>query len=406
MNEKYSIERVPLNKDNSSSNSTQNQSSFPRFPRLYLELIENKDKIKPSQVNKEYNNDDAESVISEDFNLPPKHNKKMGSSMKQIDEDDEDSVSSNEENFSVSDDDDDNNQMVENSEEKNTDNLSINDNLNDNLDDSDEDDYSIDNNDDHQNEKDNVTKNKLKEMLHSDEPPSLSYLEKNGTIKTERSIPNLNFAEDDDDDSENSKREMLFKFQLLRRSYPNVDIPNFSVHSSLKKMQESYDDTLRFLSLESSVDSYKNLLVGSFMLSEYVLSYLNFDMSGFTQQQVLNMSSYEKLLIELGQRNYQPQGEQWPVEFRLVGLVIVNAVVFILSKMILSKTGSNLMGIMNNSMRNKMHSDFQENLNNSTTSNQNRDFFTIPKQQTDPLNNNYEDNKKRMRKPNFDFSSL
>jgi len=59
------------------------------------------------------------------------------------------------------------------------------------------------------------------------------------------------------------------------------------------------------------------------------------------------MSSYEKLLIELGEKSYVPSGSKWPVEVRLLFLVIMNAAFFIISKMILKKTGSNLMSVIN-----------------------------------------------------------
>ena len=85
------------------------------------------------------------------------------------------------------------------------------------------------------------------------------------------------------------------------------------------------------------------------MLCEFVLgSYMGFDMQGFTQQQILTMNSYEVLLIELGEKSYIPQGSKWPVEIRLIGLILINVVFFIVSKMIMKKTGSNLLGLINN----------------------------------------------------------
>jgi hypothetical protein len=59
------------------------------------------------------------------------------------------------------------------------------------------------------------------------------------------------------------------------------------------------------------------------------------------------MHSYEKLLIEIGEKSYVPTGSKWPVELRLLFVIIMNAAFFLVSKMIMKKTGSNLMGMIN-----------------------------------------------------------
>ena len=58
-------------------------------------------------------------------------------------------------------------------------------------------------------------------------------------------------------------------------------------------MNIDYENTVKKLTIESSVDSYKTYLIGGFMVVEFVLGrYLKFDMEGFAQQQIMNMNSF------------------------------------------------------------------------------------------------------------------
>ena len=156
-------------------------------------------------------------------------------------------------------------------------------------------------------------------------------------------------------------------------------------------MVEVYENTLRHLSLESSVDQYKNMLIGGFMLCEYVFGvWLSLDMAGYTQAQIVNLSQYERLLIELGSKNYTPEAQNWPIEFRLIGMIVLNAVIFVVSKLILKKTGNNIMNMMNQGVRQK----YTESFENSTSN-----YYQEPPQQQ-------QQDRKKMKKPSFDFHNL
>jgi hypothetical protein len=203
----------------------------------------------------------------------------------------------------------------------------------------------LDSSDDEKDERPRATSNDRKGQYNA---PTLKTLEESGKFLRKREIEDIGHTSMSDQEKDDAKRELLFKFELLKKSYKTDNVPEFSIHSDYDQMKKSYEMTLRTLSLDKSVDDYKRYLTGGFMVMEFVCgNWFGFDMSGFTQQQMVSMSSYEKLLIELGEKSYVPTGSKWPVEVRLLFLVIMNAAFFIISKMILKKTGSNLMSAMN-----------------------------------------------------------
>lgn len=398
--------KVPLSKHEKSVDRPQ---AFPRMPRLYLELIENKAKIKQDLINKEYipNNNiinsthQQQSMLQQQYYSEPKNNSKrndkssssisisssssptsktskISSSNNSIG-----TIGSNLENLpsTVSsgfneDDDEDNKDDFEEQQDDLTTRLKQL--LNDNTDESENKDSdkmqssssSLDKIS--SSSKSDSSMEKYSRSRHSPSPfqmknesfhhgpsqiplqlnskivPGLSELQQTGQFVGRQELRDANYVAPNEIDIEDQKRELLFKFELLQKAYPQSTIPEYTIHSDLNTMQKSYDDCVRRLSLDSTVENYKQYLIYGFMLVEYAFgNFLGFDMQGFTQQQIISMSSYEKLLIELGEKSYVPEGSKWPVELRLLFLIIMNAGIFIVSRMILKKTGTNLMNSMN-----------------------------------------------------------
>ena len=144
------------------------------------------------------------------------------------------------------------------------------------------------------------------------------------------------------------KEEYIWRFRILKKKYPNpkVNIPDYNEHSDLTDMKNAYDRTTRELYLDGAVDSYRTYLVGGFMVTEFVCNnWLNIDLEGFTAQQAKMMYKYDMLLIELGEKSYNKWGMNIPVEIRLAGLIILQAGLFYLGKIITANYGGNVASI-------------------------------------------------------------
>jgi len=355
------IVKVPLERGDKVSYT----KAFPRLPRLYLELIENKAKIRSDQIGKEFVVDYAEIEPKKRLPVPSPPAKSNDSPLP--------SPSPVLPNRSQLPPIFDANSPSKNSYESSISPRSSLPSVSDYSDDEEDD-------NDERSAEDDLTA-KLRQILADDgkdytssvgsvspdldnlygqrskrrTPPTLDQLRQTGVYKDDledttqplKNIGGQNEENISEEDLEDKKRELLFKFDLLRRN-GGGKIPEFTIHSDYKTMQKSYELTLKRLGVEQSVESYRTYLIGAFMIVEFVLgNWLKFDMQGYTQQQIVSMSSYDKLLLELGEKSYVPSGEQWSVEIRLLFLVVVNAVVFIVSKMILRKTGANLINMMN-----------------------------------------------------------
>ena len=337
------IVKVPL-----TNKTLEYPQTFPSMPRLYLEIFENKEKVIPDLINKEY-------VPRESYTPTPPI---VDNNIEEEEEDDRASIRFVEE--------DEEDEEEEEEEELEGVELEDGESINENID-----------NEEEEEEEEDIS-DRLNELLGEDdknEPvsaapvvppppnhtskysrqrkakpaPSLASLEKQGEYVHQRELRDVNRVTSSEHNEEELKREMLFKFDMLRKSYPSATIPTYTIHTDYNTLRKSYEDTVKRLSLDASVESYKTYLIYGFMACEFLLgNFGGFDMQGFTQQQILTINTYEKLLIELGEKSYVPTGSKWPVEIRLLFMIIMNAAFFIVSKMMMKKTGANILNMVNN----------------------------------------------------------
>ena len=173
--------------------------------------------------------------------------------------------------------------------------------------------------------------------------PSLTEIEK-GEIKTVNvdgnNIRDISHITQNEEIENSKKRELLFRFEILKKSYPTHPLPSNLEYMSVKEMQERYDDTIRRVALDSTVESYKQYLYYGCLATEYILGgWFGLEIDGFAREQLVNMNKYERLLVELGEKNYLSGPSSWPVEVRLLGVVLFQAAVFVGTRILAKRAG-------------------------------------------------------------------
>ena len=378
--------------------------NIPSMPKMYLELLENKEKIKQDLVNKEY-------VPPKDSIIEGQQQQQQAPQIEEQKDDEENeiksSVSSEEEQQeqekspSVRSESSNSTASTKSSKSSNSGSSSTSSR-------SSKSSKSSKSTSTASSKSDKLSK-KIKDLLKDDdevsvkqpnqqqstnEPPSLKELEKGGYYQSKKVLRDVTQPSRSELEEEDLKRELLFKFELLHKSYPQASMPEFSIHSDYNTMLKSYEMTLKRLNIDSNVESYKTYLIGGFMVVEYIFGrWLKLDMEGFTRQQILAMSKYDRLLIELGEKNYIPGESQWPVEIRLLTLILIQAGFFLMTKVIEKKLGGmNIMGLINSFNMAKPQQAPQQSPQQSYMQQQ------VPQQDTQP--------KRKMRGPNINVDEL
>jgi len=175
------------------------------------------------------------------------------------------------------------------------------------------------------------------------EPPTLQELQQKKKVTINNSY---NYVEEDEE-TQKERNAVYFKYEVLRRMHPNASIPEFTLYSDPRLMSQKYEMLTKKLSLDSSVENWKRYMIVFVMGCEVALGKVNFDMEGFAQQQIMSMNTYDQLLVEMAEKSYMPSGSKWSPEIRLFMMLTMNIVLFVVSKMIFKKTGTNLLGTIN-----------------------------------------------------------
>lgn len=139
---------------------------------------------------------------------------------------------------------------------------------------------------------------------------------------------------------EQIRNVILYQTKKLRKNYPNQEIPEFNEFADVQRMITSYKRTIKEIKVQENAAFYKKFLALSFVGIEYGCKHvLGLDMTGFARQQNEDIDSYNAMLIELGEQSYSNWFSNFPVEVRLLGMILLNAVLFFIGKYMTSQMG-------------------------------------------------------------------
>src|SRR5581483_9475638 len=151
-------------------------------------------------------------------------------------------------------------------------------------------------------------------------------------FKDEHEMYNMpNYADMSLEEQQETRFEFKYKFRTLAANYPHYNIIIPHEKTDLYYQHQLYDFYFRKIDIDYSVHDYKNILILIFLAIEwFFVKILGLPLSGFTKNQLALMKRYRRLLVELGEKRLIGTGAGWPVEARLVMLMLFNAVVLIL----------------------------------------------------------------------------
>lgn len=112
-------------------------------------------------------------------------------------------------------------------------------------------------------------------------------------------------------------------------------------------IKTEYEDLLKTVAIKSKIQTSESYLMIGFACCEMVLAKVGFDMEGYSAYQAQCMDKYKTLLEELGEKSYVPPTvSRWPVEIRLIGLILFQTTMFVVSKVVFKKTNLDILSIL------------------------------------------------------------
>ena len=136
------------------------------------------------------------------------------------------------------------------------------------------------------------------------------------------------------------RQEFKVKFGILRANYPQWNVIDPPDTLTVKQLNELYERYIRQIMVSKETGQYKVYMVIFLMVIEVIgVKFLKLNMSGYTMSQLKIMNRYDALFIELGEKWLVSGASNWPIEARIVMMMLFNAVIFLVVRYLCSWMG-------------------------------------------------------------------
>lgn len=133
------------------------------------------------------------------------------------------------------------------------------------------------------------------------------------------------------------------KFQNLKLNYPERGI-EFPEGKSLNKIHDTYHAVIKSIYVNMNLGQLQLGYIIVLMAIEFMcVKAFNIPLAGFTKMELKRMYRYNQLMVELGENLYSAGNSQWPIEWRILGTLVMNIVIFVALKFLAQYVGGESM---------------------------------------------------------------
>lgn len=143
-----------------------------------------------------------------------------------------------------------------------------------------------------------------------------------------------------EEEKEHYRNEFTVKLSILRRSQQGYGFADFPAGASLDTIHEIYSGYVKQVVVALNCSQWKIYLVIMFLgLEAFGTKVLGLNMSGFTLSQLANITKYDTLLTEIGEKYYVAGTSSWSPEVKLCFMGITSAITFVAINYLASYVG-------------------------------------------------------------------